>query len=404
MDNLPRLERILIPVWLLALGLFGVLGSPPGTDENLVLLAPMFCSSCLGAFLVYAILLPRDRAEFTIVSIFGVALEVVLWIWRGAAMNSLGKAMLVGVGLGLAGTLGFVARAVLEPKDRPVCGRLALLAVYIPSLFMLGPFVMAGVERLTPGVLDAYGYRLDANWGGATAFLAAEYLGQNTFLKWASVLVYFSLPAWMAVALVLLAERGGYSDLFKAYVSVTILGAAGYTMLPMVGTQVFFGDAFPGAPPPFESIPKQVEFGYSGPRNCFPSLHTAWILLACCQFKQLGRWGTLLAGFVAVFTLTGTVLAGGHYVLDLFAGFAVALAVLALHTPPCDNNRRTRLAALTFGLGGFFIYWALLRLATETLLAMPALTTATQLSLLIGTLALEHRLALTSSKEPQASP
>ncbi|MFE5598407.1 phosphatase PAP2 family protein [Streptomyces coelicoflavus] len=156
-------------------------------------------------------------------------------------------------------------------------------------------------------------------------------------------LVYGQLP--LAAALVGLyqlrhvaAERRFPSHhLVRTFLVIGLLGPAVYMIFPVVGPVFAYGaeggqwavaNLWPGTPPP-TGAPHPIPFDDITPRNCMPSLHTAWATTLFIHSRKGSRPMRYAGTFWLVATLTATLGFGYHYGADLIAGVVFALTVEA---------------------------------------------------------------------------
>ncbi|NHI11687.1 integral membrane protein [Streptomyces sp. KO7888] len=156
-------------------------------------------------------------------------------------------------------------------------------------------------------------------------------------------LVYGQLP--LAAALVGLyqlrhvaAERRFPSHhLVRTFLVIGLLGPAVYMIFPVVGPVFAYGaeggqwavaNLWPGTPPP-TGAPHAIPFDDITPRNCMPSLHTAWATTLFIHSRKGSRPMRYAGTFWLVATLTATLGFGYHYGADLVAGVVFALTVEA---------------------------------------------------------------------------
>jgi hypothetical protein len=113
-------------------------------------------------------------------------------------------------------------------------------------------------------------------------------------------------------------------------------------IFPVVGPMFAFGQDgnglqvgsfWPGALPPIDRNPALLPFDAFTPRNCMPSMHTAWALSVFLHTRRDTdgspapgwlRWG---GTFWLLATLTATLGFGYHYGVDLVAGAVLCLTV-----------------------------------------------------------------------------
>jgi hypothetical protein len=141
--------------------------------------------------------------------------------------------------------------------------------------------------------------------------------------------------------------------LVRTFLLIGLLGPAIYMIFPVVGPVFAYGtgtdhwasialwspqiqsdghwavaNLWPQTPPPI-SAPHSIPFDEITPRNCMPSLHTAWataIFIHSRTGPRLLRWaGT----FWLIATLCATLGFGYHYGVDLVAGVVFTLTIEA---------------------------------------------------------------------------
>jgi hypothetical protein len=154
-------------------------------------------------------------------------------------------------------------------------------------------------------------------------------------------LVYGQLP--LAAALVGLYQlrhvaverRFPSHHLVRTFLVIGLLGPAVYMVFPVVGPVFAYGadggpwavaHLWPDIPPP-GGAPHAIPFDDITPRNCMPSLHTAWATTLFLHSRRGSRAMRFAGAFWLVATLTATLGFGYHYGADLLAGVVFALTV-----------------------------------------------------------------------------
>ncbi|MBF6241661.1 phosphatase PAP2 family protein [Nocardia otitidiscaviarum] len=332
----------------------------------------------------------------------GLALALVglNWKWRGIALGSaiaidtvFAAARLLGDGpfalgngptivltaMGVAAALGW-RRARADGTDSTpyttalratALGALLILATKVGDVW-LHITVLAG-----PNVLDPYLVLADHALGDPSWVLGrvVEALGPVGYavLHW----VYIELPvAAMAVAAWQL--RGVVTErvwprhyLVRTFLVLGLVGPVVYVFFPVVGPMFAYGpdghglqlgNYWPQLVPPIDPTPAALPFDEVTPRNCMPSMHTAWALAVFLHSRRdadgapAPRWLRWGGTFWLVATLTATLGFGYHYGVDLIAGAVLCLTVeSALRAPERGWGRfRIRLvgggAVLLIGL------------------------------------------------------
>ncbi|AKJ15486.1 membrane protein [Streptomyces incarnatus] len=130
--------------------------------------------------------------------------------------------------------------------------------------------------------------------------------------------------------------------LVRTFLVIGLLGPAIYMIFPVVGPVFAYGpgasgtggvhwavaDVWPDTPPPI-GAPHQIPFDEITPRNCMPSLHTAWATAIFLHSRRGPRTLRYAGAFWLVATLGATLGFGYHYGVDLIAGAVFALTIEA---------------------------------------------------------------------------
>ncbi|MFK8906971.1 phosphatase PAP2 family protein [Streptomyces sp. YS-3] len=130
--------------------------------------------------------------------------------------------------------------------------------------------------------------------------------------------------------------------LVRTFLVIGLVGPAVYMLFPVVGPVFTYGDGAFGTggepwalaqmwPHTVPSIGAPHPFPYDGvtPRNCMPSLHTAWATTIFIHSRNAPRIGRIAGTFWLVATLSATLGFGYHYGADLLAGVVFALTTEA---------------------------------------------------------------------------
>jgi membrane-associated phospholipid phosphatase len=142
---------------------------------------------------------------------------------------------------------------------------------------------------------------------------------------------YFLMPGLLACLIYWKDEQGLFREYMVTLCLVTLLGYAGYLLVPAVGPYVYQAALFPTRLPGGEHTHffiEQIDSLKGVARDCFPSMHTAHttvVLAFSWRFSKTLFWVYLP---VAIGLYISTVYLRMHYVVDVFGGFGVsALAV-----------------------------------------------------------------------------
>jgi hypothetical protein len=279
----------------------------------------------------------------------------------------------------------------------PAC----LVVTCIPLIFF---FLMLTIE-LRPNTYDALAYAADGAFGLQVSFWMGRVFAAAPLLALTSLVVYCTLPLAFMVILVLHLRRDGpvVLDILPSFLCVAVSGFIMYLMFPLVGPLFAFGQDFPNDPRPAAEVLAAPPAIPDVPRNCMPSLHTAWALLIWWHARPLARWVRLLAGIYLGFTLLATLGYGAHYAFDVVVAFPSTLAAQALCLSSEPWLRWRRMTTAAWGAVLTVLWLSLLRHGLWLLELSPAVTTSAAVGTVIFVLVREralYRAALGAGSEP----
>ncbi|WP_369215451.1 phosphatase PAP2 family protein [Streptomyces flavofungini] len=203
-------------------------------------------------------------------------------------------------------------------------------------------------SKTRPTVLDPYVAMADhalgnPSWLAGRMLEATGPVGVNTLdLVYAQLAVAAIVVALYQLRNVAAERRFPSHHLVRTFLVIGMVGPAFYMLFPVVGPIFAYGpgtsgtggvewavsDLWPHTLPPV-TAPNPVLYDGITPRNCMPSLHTAW---ATAIFIH-SRKGPRLFRYAGTFWLTATLAAtlgfGYHYGVDLVAGVVFALTIEA---------------------------------------------------------------------------
>ncbi|MEU2714249.1 phosphatase PAP2 family protein [Streptomyces sp. NPDC007205] len=203
-------------------------------------------------------------------------------------------------------------------------------------------------SRTRPSVLDQYVATADHALGNPS-WLVGRIVGATGPIG-AHLLDY--IYAQLAVAAVVVAlyqlrdvaveRRFPSHHLVRTFLVIGLVGPGIYMIFPVVGPVFAYGpgafgtgglhwavaDLWPHTPPPISS-PHPIAYDGITPRNCMPSLHTAWATTIFIHSRKGPRILRFAGTFWLVATLTATLGFGYHYGVDLVAGLVFAFTVEA---------------------------------------------------------------------------
>jgi hypothetical protein len=290
----------------------------------------------------------------------------------------------LGASLGLHGNLLHRALEALS-----YCGAGAIPAVWLMPLisgrsdlkllakllfppcfgFFTALFLHLGSRGVT---YDHFLYGFDGSLGFQPSFLAGRMVTAAPWITSFTGALYDALPLFLVTAY-LLEERRSAAEgrsLFFFILLLGVCGAACFFVFPAVGAYWLYAKSFPFHPPALSTValtPTMVAAAV--PRNCMPSLHTAWALAV---FWAVGKcsfaWRTLLRGLLIIMLLQTLVY---HYFADMVVAVPFTLSLYALTAAvPWSAHRRR---ALGFGIVSVATWLVSIRWGTPLFQMSPVL-------------------------------
>ncbi|MEU9591486.1 phosphatase PAP2 family protein [Streptomyces sp. NPDC048193] len=240
-------------------------------------------------------------------------------------------------------------------------------------------------SKTRPTVLDQYVATADHALGNPSWLVGRIVEAGQPFSGHALHLVYGQLP--LAAALVGLHQlrhvaverRFPRHHLVRTFLVIGLLGPAVYMIFPVVGPVFAFGpeggswaaaDLWPGTLPPV-TAPHAFPFDAVTPRNCMPSLHTAWATTLFIHSRRGSRALRWAGTFWLVATLTATLGFGYHYGADLVAGVVFALTVEAAMRSLARGWDRPATLLVTHGTSVFVLLLVSYRFLPVEMAARP---------------------------------
>jgi hypothetical protein len=203
-------------------------------------------------------------------------------------------------------------------------------------------------SKTRPLVLDQYVATADHALGNPSWLAGRLLQATGPFGIHVLDLVYAKLAvAAIVVALyqlrhVVVERRFPSHHLVRTFLVIGLLGPGIYMLFPVVGPVFAYGpgasgtggvewaaaNLWPHTPLPV-TTPQLMPYDQITPRNCMPSLHTAWALAIFIHTRKGSRILRFAGTFWLVATLAATLGFGYHYGVDLVAGVVFALTVEA---------------------------------------------------------------------------
>ncbi|MFD8233353.1 DUF5933 domain-containing protein [Streptomyces sp. NPDC059696] len=297
----------------------------------------------------------------------GLALTMVVLTWRqrfiaaGAALGIdavlllvrrvLGAEAAEGHSLGTGALWVMLGFAVVAVTRRTGAERVLLLKGVGLGLLLVaarktGDTWLFITAKTHPTVLDQYVATADHALGNPSWLAGRIVAATDPFSSHLLQLVYGQLAvAAVVVALYQLrdvaAERRFPSHhLVRTFLVIGLLGPGIYMLFPVVGPVFAYGpgasgtggvqwaaaNLWPHTPLPV-GVPEPMTYDGITPRNCMPSLHTAWAVAIFVHTRRAPRLLRFAGTFWLVFTLAATLGFGYHYGVDLVAGVVFALTI-----------------------------------------------------------------------------
>lgn len=201
-------------------------------------------------------------------------------------------------------------------------------------------------SKTRPAVLDQYVATADHALGNPSWLVGRMVSATGTV--GAHVLDYVYIQLAVAAVIVALYQLRNVSaerrfpahHLVRTFLVIGLLGPAIYMIFPVVGPIFTYGDGafgtggeqwalanlWPHTPPPI-STPESMPFDEITPRNCMPSLHTAWATTIFIHSRSGPRALRYAGVFWLVATLGATLGFGYHYGVDIIAGVVFAFTI-----------------------------------------------------------------------------
>ncbi|MFH8899798.1 phosphatase PAP2 family protein [Streptomyces coeruleorubidus] len=150
--------------------------------------------------------------------------------------------------------------------------------------------------------------------------------------------------------------------LVRTFLVIGVLGPGIYMIFPVVGPIFAYGadgghwavaNLWPDLPPPIRAAPHEIPFDEITPRNCMPSLHTAWATAIFIHSRRGPRVLRYAGTFWLIATLTATLGFGYHYGVDLVAGVVFTLTIEAALRSLERGWDRSGVQLVTYGVAVF---------------------------------------------------
>ncbi|MFF9026726.1 phosphatase PAP2 family protein [Streptomyces iakyrus] len=174
-------------------------------------------------------------------------------------------------------------------------------------------------------------------------------------------------------------QRFPRHHLVRTFLLIGLLGPAFYMIYPVVGPMFAYGpegghwaaaDLWPDTLPPI-TTPYELPFDEITPRNCMPSLHTAWAVTIFIHSRKGPRALRYAGTFWLIATLAATLGFGWHYGVDLIAGVVFAYTVEAALRTYDRGWDRAGVRLIAYGTAVFTVLLASYRFVPLEMAAHP---------------------------------
>ncbi|GAB2453500.1 phosphatase PAP2 family protein [Streptomyces incanus] len=269
-----------------------------------------------------------------------IGIDVLFWLVRWAVdaeMNFGNGALWVVLGCAV------IAVTRRTGRERALLLKGVGLGLLLVSGHKTGDTWLLITSKTRPAVLDQYVATADHALGDPSWLVGRIVNATEPISVHGLGLVYGQLP--LAAALVGLYQlrhvaverRFPGHHLVRTFLVIGLLGPAIYMIFPVVGPVYAYGadggpwaaaTLWPDTLPPINT-PHPMPFDEITPRNCMPSLHTAWAVTLFIHSRKGSRMMRYAGTFWLVGTLGATLGFGYHYGVDLVAGVVFALTIEA---------------------------------------------------------------------------
>lgn len=272
--------------------------------------------------------------------------------------------------------------------------RCAAAGLILPLGNVIMPAALAETVVFLPNIYDRNVVPLDGAFGGQVSFALGALFAQHSGLSWVCAIIYAGVllpPALLAIAEAHTGRRAGIGSL-PTFLAIAGVGFIIYHILPVIGPMAYFGDEFPL---------RSVRAHMAAPRNCMPSLHTAWVLMAFLCARRMPITRTINGIWLAIM-LVATLGFGEHYLTDLICAVPFVLGLRALCATDVAWSARARSGGLLVAVLLFSIWGLAVRGAIHPA-DVPGLVPAFTICTIAVSLVWERRLARAQGLLPSAT-
>ncbi|GHF20417.1 inositol phosphorylceramide synthase [Streptomyces morookaense] len=313
------------------------LPGPMTNQAKEVILAPKSGPLLYGSMgLMMVVLTWRERF---IAAGIAVGIDIAFFLVRWAV----GAKMMFGNGA-LWVVLGYAVIAVTRRtgRERTLLLKGVALGLLLVAGRKTGDTWLLITSKTRPMVLDQYLATADHALGNPSWLVGRLVRASGPIGSHLLDYVYIQLAvAAVVVALyqlrnVAAERRFPRHHLVRTFLVIGLLGPGIYMIFPVVGPTFAYGadgghwavaTSWPDALP--SGLPHHMPFDEITPRNCMPSLHTAWATAIFIHSRKGPRILRFFGAFWLVATLGATLGFGYHYGTDIIAGVVFTLTIEA---------------------------------------------------------------------------
>jgi len=302
-----------------------------------------------------------------------------------------------GCGLALVATALRLALALrARGPERARHWRALFDALVPPTFFGASIGLLALAAYLTPFTRDLEIQRIGGVLGPWPPIVVARWFESCPPLRLLCQAVYALLPLELAIVhgFSFRKRPEAHPSLLVAFILIPVIGYPLYLALPMVGPREAWHSvsaqlAFPpDALPDFGTL--LLKPAATIPRNCMPSLHTAWTLATLAQARRVSRALTIFAAVWFVGTELATLGLGEHWLIDLIVAVPFTYLVYSVADGPARD--REHACALVLLAALVFAWIAALRGYSHLLAGQPLLVQLAMVATPLVTLVIARRL------------
>lgn len=246
-------------------------------------------------------------------------------------------------------TLGFLVVATVVYRkflEGPRLTRFFFRVLIIASIVVPYAFFQELIPMINPIEVDPELRALDLALFGGDASIWLERYATPFSSAWFAIsyVGYYLVGSLFLLGMLLFCRRVGvFAEFGVLILGCVVVSLITYTFLPALGPYHHMAGEFLGPLPEDRVVPWVHAFIQNGPlRDVFPSLHTG-IPLAVFMFSaRYFRWVALACGLWVPHIVISTMFLRYHYLIDVIAGAALAVAWFLAARPLVRGYQRLR--------------------------------------------------------------